>query len=184
MSTFDQMIIDDRDLANQYFGENNLDDFDDDQYLFSKQPTNNRQQFNSKPLAEHSSPNTNDNDTGLFGRRVFLESPSLGNKDEEDIYRYFIHINRVILIEKRFCRYVPSRLSEHRSSIVGVPAPAPTGETLIDSLDFELDLLGATNARHAVPYQTKTQLQEYKPPAPLTQITHPVAQSPMTNMRR
>jgi hypothetical protein len=79
MATFDQMIIDDRDLANQYFGENDLDD---DQYLFSKQSTNNRQ-----PLHEQHLSDKDDNNAGLFGRRVFLESPSLGNKDEEDMYR-------------------------------------------------------------------------------------------------
>ena len=78
------MIIDDRDLANRYFDESNLDD---DQYLFSKQPANNRQQFNSKHLSEQTSLDRDDNNTGLFGRRVFLESPSLGNKDEEDMYR-------------------------------------------------------------------------------------------------
>jgi len=73
MATFDRMIIDDRDLANQYFGDNDLDD---DQYLFSKQ-----QQL------QPSSNDIDNNNAGLFGRRVFLESPSLGNKDEEDIYR-------------------------------------------------------------------------------------------------
>jgi len=94
MATFDQMIIDDRDLANRYFGENNLDDLDNDQYLFSKQPTNNRQQFNSNPITKQDLQNKNNDDddnTGLFGRRVYLESPSLGNKDEEDIYRSNIY---------------------------------------------------------------------------------------------
>lgn len=84
------MIIDDRDLANRYFGENNYDDLDDDQYLFSKPLTNNRQEFNSKSTTQQSlmNKNTNDNDSmGLFGRRVFLESPGLGNKEDEDIYR-------------------------------------------------------------------------------------------------
>jgi hypothetical protein len=83
-----------------------------------------------------------------------------------------------------FYRFVPSRLSDHHSTVVGTSVPAPTGETLIDSLDFELDILGATNARHAIPYRTNKQLQETKPPAPLTQLTHPVTQSPMTNMRK
>jgi hypothetical protein len=56
----------------------------------------------------------------------------------------------------------------------------------MDSLDFELDLLGATNTRHVIPYQTNTQLfQPSKPPAPLTQLpNHPLTQTPMTNMRR
>lgn len=88
MATFDQMIIDDRDLANRYFGENNLDDLDDDQYLFSKPLTNNRQEFNSKPMIKQNLLNKNDDDDmGLFGRRVFLESPALDNKEEEDMYR-------------------------------------------------------------------------------------------------
>jgi hypothetical protein len=86
MATFDQMIIDDRDLANQYFGENNFDDLDDDQYLL----TNNQPTFHSNPLTKQdpSNRNNDDDNTGLFGRRVFLESPALGNKDEEDLYRY------------------------------------------------------------------------------------------------
>ncbi|CAF4371318.1 unnamed protein product [Rotaria sp. Silwood2] len=168
MATFDRMIIDDRDLANRYFGENDLDDFDNNQYLFSKPSTNNRQQFHLQPLTEQGSSNKNNDDTGLFGRRVYLESPSLDNKDEDDMYRY-----------------VPSRLSDHPSSIVGAKVPAPTGETLIDSLDFELDLLGATNTRHAIPYPTNTQLlQEPKPPIPLTQLNNTVTQSPMANLRR
>ncbi len=82
MATFDQMIIDNRDLANRYFGENNLDDLDDDQYLFSKQTNNNRQPFNLKQDDDD-----DDDNTGLFGRRVFLESPALGNKEEQDMYR-------------------------------------------------------------------------------------------------
>jgi hypothetical protein len=96
MATFDQMIIDDRDLANRYFGENNLDDLDDDQYLFSKQSTNNQQQqFNSKPITKQDLSNKNDDDNiGLFGRRVYLESPSLGNRDEEEIYRSNIYIDK------------------------------------------------------------------------------------------
>ncbi len=82
-----------------------------------------------------------------------------------------------------FYRYVPSRLSEHQSSVVPTSVPAPSGETLIDSLDFELDLFGATNTRHAIPYRTNPQLlQQSKPPAPLTQLTNPL--TPMTNMRR
>jgi hypothetical protein len=90
MATFDQMIIDNRDLANRYFGENNLDDLNNDQYLFSKQLTNNRQEFNSEPITKQDSSNKNDDDDdniGLFGRRVYLESPSLDNKQEEEMYR-------------------------------------------------------------------------------------------------
>lgn len=74
MATFDQMIIDDRELANRYFGDDALND---DQYLFSNLSTNNRRPLN----------NNGSDDTGLFGRRVYLESPSLGNRDEEEIYR-------------------------------------------------------------------------------------------------
>ena len=60
---------------------------------------------------------------------------------------------------------------------------APTGDTLIDSLDFELDILGATNTRPTMPFRTNPQLfQNSKPPAPLTQMTNPI--TPMTNMRR
>jgi hypothetical protein len=84
MATFDQMIIDDRDLANRYFGDNNLDD---DQYLFSKQSTNNRQQFYSNPIITQDTSNKDDDPSGLFGRRVYLESPSLDNKDEDNMYR-------------------------------------------------------------------------------------------------
>jgi len=94
MATFDQMIIDNRDLANRYFGENNLDDLNNDQYLFSKQLTNNRQEFNSEPITKQDSSNKNDDDNdniGLFGRRVYLESPSLDNKQEEEMYRSNIY---------------------------------------------------------------------------------------------
>lgn len=81
MATFDQMIIDDRDLANRYFGENDLDD---DPYLL----TSNQQPFQSNLLRTQDSSNRNDDDNlELFGRRVFLESPALGDKDEEDLYR-------------------------------------------------------------------------------------------------
>jgi hypothetical protein len=95
-------------------------------------------------------------------------------------------IKMILLKIKRFSnRYVPSRLSEHPSSVVGIPAPGPTGETLIDSLDFELDLFGASNTRHAIPYRTNTQtIQEFKPPAPLTQYSNPLTQPAMTHMRR
>lgn len=72
-------------------------------------------------------------------------------------------------------------MSDHHSSVIGTSVPAPTGETLIDSLDFELDLIGATNTRHTLPYRTQLS-QETKPPAPLTQLTNPL--TPMTNMRR
>ena len=38
-----------------------------------------------------------------------------------------------------FGRYVPSRLSDHATNALGT---APTGGVLMDSLDFELDLMG------------------------------------------
>ena len=80
-------------------------------------------------------------------------------------------------------RYVPSRLSEHPGNMIGPSIPAPSGETLMDSLDFELDMLRTTNTRPSIPYRSDPQLfQESKPPAPLTQITHPL--TPMTSMRR
>ena len=82
MATFDQMIIDDRDLANRYFGDSNLDNLDDDQYLFSKPTT-----ANQDPFTLHSDDPNDTANTNLFGRRVFLESPSLGNKEDEDLYR-------------------------------------------------------------------------------------------------
>lgn len=90
-------------------------DFDNDNYLFS-QPA----QYSNKDF----------DGTGSQGRRVYLESPSFGNKEEEDMYRY-----------------VQSRLTDRTSSIVGQTLPAPTGVTLMDSLDFDLDLLGANHTR-------------------------------------
>ena len=87
MATLDKMIVDDRDLANRYFGENNLSDLDSDQFLFSKQSKNNRSEFNSKPVTKQELPNKDDDLSGLFGRRVYLESPTFDNKEEEDMYR-------------------------------------------------------------------------------------------------
>lgn len=93
MATFDQMIIDDRDLANRYFGENRFDDLDDGQYLLD----NNSQPFTANPLIKPESIHDTDDenrDLGLFGRRVYLESPALGDKAEEELYRsnksYFV----------------------------------------------------------------------------------------------
>lgn len=86
MAALDRMIIDDRDLANRYFGDTNLDDFNNDQYLFSKPSTNHAQPFSLNPLSDQQSSNQMNPNGGLLGRRVFLESPSLDNKDD-DIYR-------------------------------------------------------------------------------------------------
>ena len=86
---------------------------------------------------------------------------------------------------KSFHRYVPSRLSEVPISAIDASAPPITAETLIDSLDFELDLIGATNTRNGIPYQTNAQfLKEFKPPAPLTQLTNPSKVSPKPNIQR
>jgi hypothetical protein len=84
MATLDKMIVDDRDLANRYFGENNLNDFDNDQFLF---PKSNQSGFNLKPMTKQDLNNKDDDLSGLFGRRVYLESPSFDNKEEEDMYR-------------------------------------------------------------------------------------------------
>lgn len=182
MATFDQMIIDDRDLANRYFGDNHFDELDDDQYLLN----NNSQPFQIDPIIKTEPLNDNDeNNLGLFGRRVFLESPALGDKQDEDLYRFVFFLlqkkqNKIFSIVDR---YVPSRLSEHPSTVVVPQVPAPTGETLIDSLDFELDILGAGNTRSTMPFRTNPRsIQNSKPPAPLTQMTNPI--TPMTNMRR
>ena len=86
MATFDQMIIDDRDLANRYFSDNHFDEFDDEQYLLN----NTSQPFQVNPISKPDSANqkTDENNLGLFGRRVFLESPALGDRDEEELYRF------------------------------------------------------------------------------------------------
>ena len=78
MATFDQMIIDDRDLANRYFSDNHFDEFDDEQYLLN----NTSQPFQVNPISKPDSANqkTDENNLGLFGRRVFLESPALGDR--------------------------------------------------------------------------------------------------------
>ncbi|CAF0871337.1 unnamed protein product [Adineta steineri] len=166
MAALDKMMIDDRDLAARYFGENSLDDLTADQFLFSKPP--NQQDFNSKSKMKQDPSNKDDDLSGLFGRRVYLESPSFDNKEEEDMYRY-----------------VPSRLSDVPPSLVEKATKPITTETLIDSLDFELDLLGAANTRHGVPFRTDTQfLKDSKPPAPLTQLTNPLKPSPLTNVQR
>jgi hypothetical protein len=84
MATFDQMIIDNRDLANRYFGENHVDN---DPYPFSNLSANNGQLLNSKSTIKSDFLANTLDDNGLFGRRVYLESPSLGNKQDEDLYR-------------------------------------------------------------------------------------------------
>jgi hypothetical protein len=107
MGTYDPIMVD-----NKYPG-----DFDNEKYLFSKQEQ--QQQI------------SNEDGGGSFGRRVYLESPSFGNKEEEDMYRY-----------------VPSRVTDRTSSIVGnTLSGALPGTTLMDSLDFDLDLLTANNPR-------------------------------------
>lgn len=61
---------------------------------------------------------------GSQGRRVYLESPSFDNKEEEDMYRY-----------------VPSRLTDGTASIIDTIQPKPTpGRSLTDPLDYEFEL--------------------------------------------
>ncbi|CAF1247358.1 unnamed protein product [Adineta ricciae] len=168
MAALDKMIIDDRDLANRYFGENTLDDLNTDQFLFSKQTKTTQEESSLKSRTKQDTSTKEDDLTGLFGRRVYLESPSFDNKEEEDMYRY-----------------VPSRLSEVPAPLVEGTAPTMTTDTLIDSLDFELDLLGAAHTRHRFPYRTTTQLlQDSKPPAPLTQLQNPSKPFSLTNAPR
>jgi len=128
MGTYDQMIVD-----NRYPG-----DFDNENYLFSKQQQ--QQQMLNK----------DDDGSGPLGRRVYLESPSFGNKEEEDLYRY-----------------VPSRITDRTSSIIDSKVPERTGATLMDSLDYELDILGTNNARSEMPYRPLS-----KPVAPTRQLSN------------
>ena len=48
---------------------------------------NQNQRYNDRFSQEQSMPSKDEDATGAFGRRVYLESPSLGNKEEEDMYR-------------------------------------------------------------------------------------------------
>ena len=83
------------------------------------------------------------------------------------------------------CRFVPSRFSDHPSTYAVPSMPPPSGENLIDSLDFELDLFGTTNTRYQMPYSTNTQfLQELKPPTTVTQLNNPTTQPSQTNIPR
>ena len=104
-------------VDNRYSGE-----FNHDQQYSSKQ----------RPLLSHK----DDDGNGSQGRRVYLESPSFGNKEEEDMYRY-----------------VPSRLTDGTGSIVGPPLTVPTGVGLMDSLDFDLDLLNVDHTRSDALYR-------------------------------
>jgi len=132
MGTYDQMMVDNRYPS----------DFDNEKYLFSKQQ---QQQQQQQML------NKDDDGSGSLGRRVYLESPSFGNKEEEDMYRY-----------------VPSRITDRTSSIIDNKVPARTGATLMNSLDFELDnILGNNNNRSEIPYR-----QLSKPVAPTKQLSN------------
>lgn len=124
MDTYDQMMVD-----NRYPGE-----FDTDKFLYSKQQTSNK----------------DEDGNGSLGRRVFLESPSFDNKEEEDMYRY-----------------VPSRITDRTSSIIGNTIPIRTAPALMDSLDFDLDILGTNNARSEMPYR-----QSSKPLIPPRQLSN------------
>ena len=97
-------------VDNRYPGDSNLDKYS----------------FKQRPVLSHK----DDDGSGSQGRRVYLESPSFGNKEEEDMYRY-----------------VPSRLTDGTASMIGPTLPAPTGATLMDSLDFDLDILDAHQTR-------------------------------------
>lgn len=179
MSTFDQVIIDDRDLVNRYFGDTN---FDDDQFGLPNIRSN-----TLRPLDTRINPSSDfltDNDTsGLLGRRVFLESPSFGNKDEEDIYRwtkracchrFFELIWLLSICCSSLARFVPSRLSDNPVSL-----PAPNGDTLIDSLDFELNVLGATNLTRPLAFENNSRfIRDPKPLLPSTQIKNPTIDKP------
>jgi hypothetical protein len=129
MSTYDQMMVD-----NRYPG-----DFDNEKYSFSKQ----------QPPISNQDEDGNGSQGGQ-GRRVYLESPSFGNKEEEDLYRY-----------------VPSRVTDRTSSMIGTRLPAPTGATLMDSLDFDLDILGTNNAHAETLYR-----QPSKQPLPTRQLSN------------
>ena len=84
MATLDQMIIDDRDLANRYFGDSNGDDSHVDHYPLAKP----NQHTTHPGLARQNEPRNYDHHADeLFGRRVHLESPSLSNKEDEELYR-------------------------------------------------------------------------------------------------
>jgi hypothetical protein len=118
MDTYDQMMVDNRYPS----------DYNDEKYL---------QQMSNK----------DEDGNGALGRRVYLESPSFGDKEEEDMYRY-----------------VPSRLTDHTSTIVDHTLPTRTGGTLMDALDFELDAFGTNNTRPNLPYR--------KPIAPIRQLSN------------
>ena len=71
------------------------------------------------------------------------------------------------MIDNQTNRYVPSRLSENPASVIGHVPPittAATGATLMDTLDFELDLLGTNNPGSRIPpYGTLSQPVATKP---------------------
>ncbi|CAF4001090.1 unnamed protein product [Rotaria sordida] len=141
MSTYDQMIVD-----NRYLG-----DFNNEKYLFSKQ-SNMQEDLSNK----------DDDGNGLLGRRVYLESPSFGNKEEEDMYRY-----------------VSSRLTDRTGSIIDTKVPVHTGAALMDSLDFELDILGTNNTRSQIPHR-----REPYPIKSQEQLSNTLTNMPRTNPRQ
>ncbi|CAF1066931.1 unnamed protein product [Didymodactylos carnosus] len=147
MGTMDHMIIDNKDLANKYFSNSTFDEFSDE-FRYEKRGQKSNNNSNNNYLTV----NKDDGSYAQNGRRVYLESPSLA-KEEEDMYRY-----------------VPSRLSE-------VPPATETGENLIDSLDFELDLMGANN-NVQIPMQYRTKTQVPKQPDLLTQFPSTLTRSP------
>lgn len=114
MGTYDQTMVDDRQLG----------EVDDENNQVSDRSNNPQEDMQ----------NQEDDGNGLVGRRVYLESPSYDNKEEEDMYRY-----------------VSSRLTNHTGSLVDTTVAAPTGAPLIESLDYEVDILGVDNTRSQIP---------------------------------
>ena len=129
MDTYEQIKTD-----NQYPG-----DLDNENYLSSK-----------KSNTQQESMNKDEEGGGFLGRRVYLESPSFDNKEEEDMYRY-----------------VSSRLTDRTASIIGattIPLPAPvtnTGAPLMDTFAFELDTFDTNQALPEIPHR-----QEINPVVP------------------
>jgi hypothetical protein len=138
MGTYDQMLVD-----NRYPG-----DFDDDdKYSFSKEQ-------------EPHIPTQDEDGNGSLGRRVYLESPSFDNKEEEDMYRY-----------------VPSRITDRTSSIIG--PPIHTGTAVMGSLGYEFDIHGTNNNRSEISYQ-----QESKPIPPRRQLSNTLTNIPKSDPRQ
>ena len=91
-----------------------------------------------------------------------------------------LNCSKVLCQGRLLSRYVPSRLSEHQGM-----GPARTSEALIDSLDLELNGLGAMNTRPPLPYRSNPQqLGNFRAPALLTQMKTPAYQPVSSNLPR